>query len=91
MLIVETIRKIRLSVHRDGRSLRKTAKDLNLTRNTVRKVIRSQQTEFKYRRDNQPIPNLGAYVNRQDEKLEGDQMLPKRQKNEDQSLNSELS
>ena len=42
MLIVETIRKIRLSVHRDGKSLRKTAEDLNLSRNTVRKVIRSE-------------------------------------------------
>ena len=28
MLTVETIRKIRLSVHRDGKSIRQTAKDL---------------------------------------------------------------
>ena len=49
MLIVETIRKIRLSVHRDGKSLRKTAEDLNLSRNTVRKVIRSEETSFTYK------------------------------------------
>ena len=28
MLTVETIRKIRLSVHRDGKSIRQTSKDL---------------------------------------------------------------
>jgi len=48
MLTVETIRKIRLAVHRDGKSIRKTAKDLCLSRNTVRKVIRSDQTAFEY-------------------------------------------
>ena len=90
MLIMETIRKIRLSVHRDGRSLRKTAKDLNLSRNTVRKVIRSQQTAFKYRRDNQPMPKLGAYVKRLIEKLESDKVLAKRQRRTAQKLFQEL-
>jgi Mor family transcriptional regulator len=50
MLIVETIRKIRLSVQRDGRSIRDTAKKLGISRNTVRKVVRSQQTAFHYQR-----------------------------------------
>ena len=46
MLIVETIRKIRLSIHRDGKSIRKTAKELRVSRNTVRKAVRSEQTAF---------------------------------------------
>jgi Mor family transcriptional regulator len=50
MLIVETIRKIRLSVQRDGRSIRDTAKKLGISRNTVRKAVRSQQTAFHYQR-----------------------------------------
>ena len=90
MLIVETIRKIRLSVHRDGKSLRKTAEDLNLSRNTVRKVIRSQETAFKYRRDNQPMPKLGAYVESLSEKLESDKILPKRQRRTAEKLFQEL-
>jgi len=35
MLTVETIRKIRLSMHRDGKSIHQTAKDVHLSRNTV--------------------------------------------------------
>ena len=42
MLTVETIGKVRIAYHRDGKSIRKTAKDLRLSRNTVRKVIGSQ-------------------------------------------------
>lgn len=90
MLIVETIRKIRLSVHRDGKSLRETAEDLNLSRNTVRKVIRSQETAFKYKRDHQPMPKLGAFVERLIEKLESDKMLPKRQRRTAQKLFQEF-
>lgn len=90
MLIVETIRKIRLSVHRDGKSLRKTAEDLNLSRNTVRKVIRSQETAFTYRRENQPMPKLGAYVDMLAEKLERDKKLPKRQRRTAQKIFQEL-
>jgi len=90
MLIVETIRKIRLSVHRDGKSLRKTAEDLNLSRNTVRRVIRSQETAFTYKRKKQPMPRLGAFVETLTEKLESDKKLPKRQRRTAQKLFQEL-
>jgi hypothetical protein len=52
MLIVETIRKIRLAAHRDGKSIREITRELRLLRNTVRKVLRSEQ----------PRPKLGPYV-----------------------------
>ena len=39
---METIRKIRLAAHGGGKSIRQIAKDLNLSRNTVRKVLRSR-------------------------------------------------
>lgn len=90
MLVVETIRKIRLSVHRDGKSLRKTAEDLNLSRNTVRKVIRSQQTAFTYKRDRQPMPKMGSYVESLKKKLKADKKLPKRQRRTAQKLFDEL-
>ena len=78
MLTVETIRKIRLSVHRDGKSIRKTAKDLHLSRNTVRKVIRSGETFFQYERNNQPRPKLGPFMETLDANLEEDEKLPKK-------------
>ena len=80
MLIVETIRKIRLAIHRDGKSIRKTAKELRVSRNTVRKAVRSQQTAFTYRRSSQPRPVLGAFVERLEKALAEDKKLAKRQR-----------
>ena len=86
MLTVETIRKIRLALHRDGKSIRKTAKDLCLSRNTVRKVIRSDQTVFEYKRTVQPHPKLGDHINILSERLSSDQKLPKKQRRTAQIL-----
>jgi hypothetical protein len=80
MLTVETIRKIRLAIHRDGKTIRQTVRDLRVSRNTVRKVIRSQQTAFTYRRSTQPRPVLGAFVERLEQALEEDKKLSKRQR-----------
>ena len=80
MLIVETIRKIRLQILRDKKSIRETARDLNLSRNTVRKVIRTQKTAFKYERSKQPRPKLGGYTDQLDKELFHDSKLPKRQR-----------
>ena len=80
MLTVETIRKIRLSIHGDGKSIRQTAKELRVSRNTVRKAVRTQQTAFEYRRKRQPRPALGLFVERLQEDLVKDQKLPRRQR-----------
>jgi transposase len=80
MLIVETIRKIRLSIHRDNKSIRQTARELRVSRNTVRKAGRSQQTAFTYRRSTQPRPVLGAFVERLEQVLAEDVKLARRQR-----------
>jgi len=87
---VETIRKIRLAVHREGKSIRQTAKDLHLSRNTVRKVIRSDQTAFEYKRQVQPHPRLGDHIDLLKERLSTDQHLPKKQRRTAQILYEEL-
>jgi transposase len=61
MLIVETIRKIRCAYHRDRKSIRQIARELKLSRNTVKKVLRSDVTEFSYDRKAQPLPKLAQY------------------------------
>jgi transposase len=58
MLTVETIAKVRRTYHRDKKSIRQIAKDMNLARNTVRKIIRSAETEMNYERKSQPLPQL---------------------------------
>jgi transposase len=90
MLTVETIRKIRLSVHRDGKSIRQTAKDLRLSRNTVRKAIRTGETTFHYERRVQPMAKLGSYVEILDRWLEEEQKLPKRERRTAQMLFEQL-
>ena len=61
MLIVETIRKIRCAHGRDGKPIRQIARDFNLSKNTVKKVLRGDVTEFSYSRTTQPLPKLGPY------------------------------
>ena len=90
MLIVETIRNIRLSVKRDGKSIRQTARDLNLSRNTIRKVIRSDQTLFEYKRHIQYRPKLGGFVEALNKRLTEDNKLPKRRRRTARKLYQEL-
>jgi transposase len=64
MLIVETIRKIRQAYHRDKKPIREIARDFHMSRTTVKKVIRSDVTEFRYSRKEQPRPKLGPFEER---------------------------
>lgn len=77
MLTVETIRKIRLA-HHQGKSIHGIAGELRLSRNTVRKVIRSGLTEFGYKRCRQPCPKLGAFIEKLETLLLEDEPLPKK-------------
>ena len=70
MLIVETIAKIRRYYFVEGRGIKKISKDLNISRNTVRDIIRSGKTKNEYSRKKQPYPQLGPYLGVPDEELE---------------------
>jgi transposase len=62
MLVVETIAKIRRMYHIEGKKIRGIARDLGISKNTVKKVIRSDTTKFemaKYERDK---PVIGNYL-----------------------------
>jgi transposase len=61
MLIVETIGRIRREHLIKGKSIREIARDLKVSRNTVRKVLRSGETSFSYEREVQPRPKLGRW------------------------------
>lgn len=69
MLVVETIGRIRREHFQKGRSIKQIARDLKISRNTVRRVLRSGETAFSYEREIQPRPRLGAW------KLEIDRLL----------------
>ena len=58
MLIVETIGRIRREHFVKGKTIKEIVRDLGISRNTVRKALRSEETSFVYGRDTQPLPKL---------------------------------
>jgi transposase len=61
MLVVETVARIRREFFVKGKSIKEIVRDLKVSRNTVRKVLRSGATAFSYEREVQPLPKLGRW------------------------------
>ena len=62
MLVVETIARIWREHFIKGKTIKEIARDLKVSRNTVRKVLRSGETSFEYEREVQPRPKLGRWT-----------------------------
>src|ERR1700722_7885737 len=58
---VDTIARIRREFFARGRTIKEIVRELHVSRNTVRKVLRSGATEFSYEREVQPRPKLGRW------------------------------
>jgi transposase len=61
MLVVETIAKIRRAYFVQKKPIKAICRELGLSRKVVRKVLRSEATEFRYTRERQPQPRLGPW------------------------------
>jgi hypothetical protein len=61
MLVVETVAKIRRAFFVHGKSIKAICRDLRVSRKVVRKVVRSEETEFHYEREEQPLPRIGPW------------------------------
>ena len=71
MLAVETIAKIRRKILGEGKSIRGTARELGISRNTVRRVVRDGKAEHRYdRSDKQPRPKLDGFTQLLETELE---------------------
>lgn len=90
MLTVETIRKVRLAAFREMKPVKQIARELRLSKNTVKKLLREDITEVHYERKIQPRPKLGAFVTSLEDHLKADKDLPKKQRRTAQSLFEEL-
>ncbi len=75
---METIRKIKVAHDRHETPIRQISKNLNMSRNTVRKVLRSEETRFEYKRAIQPMPKLGEFTTWLESELERDVGLPRK-------------
>jgi hypothetical protein len=58
---VDTIARVRRAFHVQGWSVKKIVWELHVSRNTVRKILRSDETDFSYERERQPLPKTGAW------------------------------
>jgi transposase len=58
---VDTIARIRREFFVRGKTIKEIVRELHVSRNTVRKVLRSGATEFVYEREVQPLPKLGRW------------------------------
>src|SRR6516164_6704932 len=61
MLVVETIAKIRRAYFAQKKPIKAICREFRVSRKVVRKVIRSEATEFRYERGRQPRPKIGPW------------------------------
>ena len=77
MLVVETIARIRRDHEVKGVPIKKLARDLRVSKNTIRKVVRGDATSHTYERTIQPLPKLGPWVDELERRLEANEKKPR--------------
>ncbi len=80
MLVVDTIAKIRRAFFKQGKSIKAICRELGVSRKVVRKVIRSGATEFRYEREDQPLPRIGRWRDSLDQLLSENEAKPLRER-----------
>ena len=80
MLIVETVAKVRRAYFLQKKSIKAICREFRLSRKVVRKVIRSEATEFRYERGRQPLPRIGPWRDQLDGLLLANEQKPARER-----------
>src|SRR6202046_660739 len=80
MLVVETVAKIRRAYFVQGKAIKAICRELKVSRKVVRKVLRSEATEFRYEREEQPLPRLGPWQEALDRILASNEGKPSRER-----------
>jgi transposase len=90
MFIVESIAKIRRMYHVEKRSIKAITRELKISKNTVRKIIRSDATEFALAKYTKNKPVLGDYLSLLNELLEENTKEPLRRRMTSRKLYEQL-
>ena len=80
MLVLETIAKIRRAYFVQQKTIKAICRELRVSRKVVRKVLRSEPTEFRYERGEQPAPRIGLWREALDEMLASNEAKPRRER-----------
>jgi transposase len=69
MLVLETVAKVRRAYFIQKKTIKAICRELKVSRKVVRKVLRSEATEFRYERAEQPLPRIGPWQEALDQLL----------------------
>lgn len=58
---VDTIARVRRAFYVQGWSMKRIVRDLHVSRNTVRRILQTDETDFSYERERQPMPRIGPW------------------------------
>lgn len=61
MKCVDTIARIRREFFVAGKTIKQIVRELHVSRNMVRKVVRTGASAFEYEREHQPRPRIGPW------------------------------
>jgi transposase len=78
MMIMETVAKIRRHHFILGKGIKRTARDLGVSKNTVKKAVREGAEAFSYKRQSQPRPRLAPHIKELEEVLAEDWKQPRK-------------
>ena len=87
---MESIAKIRRMYHVDGKGFKTIARELNMSKNTIKKIIHTDATALEYERKQQGHRVLEDYIEKLTAKLKYDVNEPKRRKRTAQKIYLEL-
>ena len=71
MVTVDTIGRVRRAYWVQKKKIKAIARELRLSRGTVRRIVRSGETVLTYERKEQPLPKLGPFVEQLNKLLSG--------------------
>ena len=77
---METVAKIRRAYFVQGKSIKAICRELRISRKVVRKVVRSEATEFRYERGEQPLPRIGPWQDALDQLLASNEGKQRRER-----------
>ena len=77
---VDTIARVRREHFVRGKTIKEIVRELHVSRNTVRKILRSGATEFEYERTVQPRPRLGPWREQLERLLAANAARPRRER-----------
>jgi len=90
MMTVDTIGRVRRAYWVQKKKIKAIARELRLSRGTVRRIVRSGETVLTYERKEQPLPKLGPFVGQLDKLLEANMAKRKRERLTTKRLTEQL-